>query len=77
MSVIVTGSSSLDLLQSAGEPLTGRKTTVPLYPISVQESLSVTGRRDAAPHLSDYLRYGMYPAVLTATTFREKESIGS
>ncbi len=73
--VMVTGSSSLDLLQSAGEALTGRKTVITLYPISMQEVLSVTSRWDAPRHLPDYLRYGMYPAVLTATTHREKESI--
>lgn len=73
--VIVTGSSSFDLLQSAGEALTGRKTVATLYPVSVQEALSVTDRWDVPRHLPDYLRYGMYPAVLTATTHQEKESI--
>ncbi len=73
--VIVTGSSSLDLLQSAGEALTGRKTVVTLFPASMQEALSITNRLDAPRYLPDYLRYGMYPAVLTATTHREKESI--
>ncbi len=73
--VIATGSSSFDLMQSAGEALTGRKIVVTLYPISVHETLSSTNRWDAPRHLPDYLRYGMYPAVLTATTYDEKESI--
>jgi uncharacterized protein len=73
--VIVTGSSSFDLLQSAGEALTGRKTIAALFPVSVQESLAITNRWEIARHIPDYLRYGMYPAVLTATTHSEKESI--
>jgi uncharacterized protein len=75
VSVIVTGSSSFDLLQSTGESLTGRKTVATLYPISVEEAVFTTDRWDNSRHLRDYLRYGMYPAVLTATTYREKESI--
>lgn len=73
--VIVSGSSSFDLLQSAGEALTGRKTVASLYPISVQESLSTTNRWDLSRNVPDYVRFGMYPAVLTATTYQEKESI--
>lgn len=73
--VIVTGSSSFDLLQSAGEALTGRKTIATLYPVSVQESLFTSTQWDIARDLPDYLRFGMYPEVLTATTYREKESV--
>ena len=73
--VVVTGSSSFDLLQSAGESLTGRKTIATLYPISVQESLFTSTRWDISRDLPDYLRFGMYPAVLTTTTYREKESV--
>ncbi len=32
--IIATGSSSFDLANQVGEPLTGRKTTLTLYPIS-------------------------------------------
>ena len=75
VSVIVTGSSSFDLLQSAGEALTGRKTVVTLYPVSVEETLSPSNRWDLPRYLPDYLRFGMYPAVIAAATYQEKESI--
>ena len=35
--VVATGSSSFDLSQQIGEPLTGRKNTIILYPISQKE----------------------------------------
>jgi predicted AAA+ superfamily ATPase len=37
LSVIATGSSSFDLAQSVGEPLTGRKVTLILYPVAQLE----------------------------------------
>ncbi|AFG36537.1 ATP-binding protein [Spirochaeta africana] len=73
--VIVTGSSSFDLLQSTGESLTGRKTVATLFPVSVQEALSQVSRFDLPRLLPDYVRFGMYPAVLTAKTYQEKEAI--
>ena len=75
VSVIVTGSSSFDLLQSTGEALTGRKTVATLYPVSIEETLFTTNRWDLPRYLPDYLRFGMYPAVLAAATYQEKESI--
>lgn len=75
VSVIVTGSSSFDLRQSTGEALTGRKTVATLYPVSIQETLSTTNRWDLPRNLPDYLRFGMYPAVVAAATYQEKEAI--
>ena len=68
--VIVTGSSSFDLLQSTGESLTGKKTVVTLFPVSVQETLSRHSRFDLSRLLPDFLRFGMYPAVLTAANWQ-------
>lgn len=73
--VIVTGSSSFDLMQTTGEALTGRKNVVTLYPVSVEESLSVIDQWDLPRHLPDYLRFGMYPEVLTSSTYQQKESV--
>lgn len=73
--VIATGSSSFDLLQSAGESLTGRKTVINLFPICIQEARSHYNSINLPRHLPDFLRFGMYPAVLTATTYSEKEAI--
>ena len=74
VSVIITGSSSFELAGQVGEPLTGRKTTRYLLPISLQELLKV----DTAPsqtlkkHLSHWMVYGMYPNALTAETKEER-----
>jgi hypothetical protein len=67
ISVIVTGSSSFELAGQVGEPLTGRKTTRYLFPLSVGELLA----KESAPtrafqqKLSSYLLYGMYPNAIT------------
>ena len=37
LTIIATGSSSFDLRQKTGEPLTGRKRTITLFPLSMQE----------------------------------------
>jgi len=46
ISVIVTGSSSFDLINRTGESLTGRKITCIMYPISFQELVNQDGAYD-------------------------------
>lgn len=75
LSIIATGSSSFDLSQSVGEPLTGRKTTLTLYPVAQLELLNTHNRHELTEHLEQFLLFGAYPAVLTATTRQEKISI--
>ena len=68
VSVIVTGSSSFELAGQVGEPLTGRKTTRYLFPLSLQELLA----NESVPtqifknKLPSYLVYGMYPNAIIA-----------
>jgi predicted AAA+ superfamily ATPase len=75
--VISTGSSSFELAGQVGEPLTGRKRTLILYPISQSELLSLYNRFDLRQHLEDYLVYGTYPEVVLARTRRAKIDIMS
>jgi predicted AAA+ superfamily ATPase len=71
--VIATGSSSFDLAQNIGEPLVGRKKTVTLYPLSQQELLpEYANRAELKEHLEDFLIFGSYPGVVTASTREEK-----
>lgn len=49
--VIATGSSSFELSQQVGEPLTGRKKVINLFPFSQQELLSVHNRHELKEHL--------------------------
>ena len=66
--VIVTGSSSFELAGQVGEPLTGRKFTLSLYPLAQSELLSIHNKFELKEHLADYLVYGTYPEVLLAPT---------
>jgi predicted AAA+ superfamily ATPase len=66
--VIVTGSSSFELAGQVGEPLTGRKTTLSLYPMAQSELLSVYNRFELREKLTDFLIFGTYPEVLLAPT---------
>jgi predicted AAA+ superfamily ATPase len=66
--VIVTGSSSFELAGQVGEPLTGRKLTLNLYPMAQSELLSVYNRFELKEKLADFLVFGAYPEVLQAPT---------
>lgn len=70
--VIVTGSSSFELAGQVGEPLTGRKLTLNLYPMAQSELLSVYNRFELQEKLVDFLVFGTYPEVLQAPTQRAR-----
>jgi hypothetical protein len=70
--VLATGSSSFDLAHQIGEPLTGRKTTLTLYPIAQMELLLEHNQYDLKQNLEEYLVFGAYPEVLTTKTKEEK-----
>lgn len=75
MYIIVSGSSSFELSHSTGEPLTGRKTTLLLYPISLIELKKIYNTYEIKSKLNDWLIYGMYPEVINAKTKKEKRII--
>jgi uncharacterized protein len=62
--VIATGSSAFDLQHQTAEPLTGRKKTFHLYPISYQETVIDTSTLEAKRLLDTRLTYGLYPEVV-------------
>ena len=66
--VIVTGSSSFELAGQVGEPLTGRKRTLTLFPIAQSELLSTYNRFEMKEKMQDFLVFGTYPEVLLAPT---------
>ena len=70
--VIATGSSSFDLAGAIGEPLTGRKTTLTLFPVAQQELLSVYNRHELREKLEDFLVFGSYPEVVTAQNRQDR-----
>lgn len=64
--IIVTGSSSFELLGQVGEPLTGRKVSLRLFPLSQLELGQSMNAFELKERLTAYLRFGSYPEVLTA-----------
>lgn len=70
--VIATGSSSFDLSQSVGEPLTGRKTTLTLYPLAQLELLKNFNKFELREALEEYLIFGAYPEIVVEKRRDEK-----
>ena len=75
LKVIATGSSSFDLEQQTGEPLTGRKRVLILYPISILELSALMNRHELKAQLEHFLIYGSYPEVYTATSTTDKKEL--
>jgi predicted AAA+ superfamily ATPase len=75
ISVIATGSSSFELSGQIGEPLTGRKRTLLLYPFSIKELNNIYNRFEIKENIEDFLIYGTYPEVVTAKKREEKIEI--
>lgn len=73
--VIATGSSSFELAGQIGEPLTGRKRSLTLYPIAQSELLSRYNRHELRENLPSFLIFGTYPEVLDAPTREAKIQI--
>ena len=72
--VIVTGSSSFDLLNKVGEPLVGRKKTLTLFPFGQVELQETLSQYEMKEKLNDFLVYGSYPNVFLASTIDEKRT---
>lgn len=65
--VIATGSSTFDLAKQIGEPLTGRKSVIKMYPISQIELQELETRAETPSHLESRLLFGSYPEVIVQT----------
>jgi uncharacterized protein len=65
--VIASGSSSFDLLNKTGEPLTGRSYSFYLFPISQSELSLTENRLETRQNLETRLIYGSYPEIITMT----------
>lgn len=62
--VIASGSSSFDLAKQVGEPLTGRKITLKMYPLAQLELSNIQSRVQIDACLEERLIYGSYPEVI-------------
>ena len=73
--IIATGSSSFELAGQTGEPLTGRKKTLMLFPIAQMEMIHHFNRFELTEKLEEFLVYGSYPTVITANSFSQKSGL--
>ncbi len=71
--IIATGSSSFDLAKSLGEPLTGRKYTLKLFPLAQLELQQMENRAQTEANLENRLIYGSYPEIVLMQDNRQKE----
>lgn len=73
--VIATGSSSFELSGQIGEPLTGRKYTLTLYPVAQLELAKLYNHFELQERLHSWLIFGSYPEVVVAGNTSEKQKV--
>lgn len=71
--VIATGSSSFDLAKDIGEPLTGRKITLRLFPLAQMEISKIEQRHETSGNLESRLIYGAYPEIVVSPDKHKRE----
>lgn len=73
--IIAIGSSSFELSGQIGEPLTGRKNTLTLFPIAQMELKTMYNNFDLKQRMEEFLIYGCYPEVITVQNSDERKKI--
>jgi len=73
--IVVTGSSSFNLLDMTEEVLTGRKFVYHLFPLSLEEIYPQRDMLMVSKDLETYLIYGNYPEIVKAETFDDKREL--
>ena len=71
--VIATGSSSFELAKDVGEPLTGRKFILKLFPLAQMEISQTEKRHETQSNLESRLIFGSYPEVVTTRDNQQRE----
>lgn len=70
--IIVTGSSTINLLDATQEPLTGRKYVYTLYPLAISEIVPNQDVLAIQKMWQECLLYGSYPRVTQQVSFENK-----
>ncbi|MBN2092724.1 ATP-binding protein [candidate division KSB1 bacterium] len=65
LKIIASGSSSFDLSNKLGEPLTGRQRIGILYPISMLEIKNQFGPMEIIQRLEEFMIFGTFPEAIT------------
>ena len=71
--IIASGSASFSLAQKVGEPLTGRKKTIHLYPLSVKELINIKDKTYYQEIFETHLIFGGYPEAFNLKSNEEKQ----
>jgi len=71
--IAVTGSSAFDLGNLTGEPLTGRKHTFSLFPLSEREFRQTESIKDQPDILKQRLVFGSYPELVNLEDSSDKK----
>lgn len=71
--VLLSGSSAYDLSSRTGEPLTGRKQTLYLYPLSEKELTQTGDYIYLKENLRERLIYGNYPELIHLKERKQKQ----
>ena len=73
--VIASGSSSLALAGQLGEPLTGRRRELTLYPLAALEFAAWRGPMEVESRIAESLIYGAYPEVVVAANDQDRREL--
>jgi len=73
--ILVTGSSSFNLLDKTQEALTGRKFVFNLFPLSLEEMFGGKDQLAISKNLEALLIYGNYPEIAGQVSFENKEDL--
>ncbi len=73
LKIIVTGSSAFDIANLTGEPLTGRKYEVMMFPVAESEYNKIEKPEEAKDNLMQRLVYGGMPELVNIPDQNEKE----
>lgn len=74
LTILASGSSSFELADKVSEALTGRSQTFWLYPFAHEEIKEKYSNMSADLAMSDWLRFGMLPAVVTQSDEKSKRA---
>ncbi len=72
LKIVVTGSSAFDITNFTGEPLTGRKFEIILYPVSENEFRLIEKSQEWFDNLSQRLVYGNLPELVNIESQKDK-----
>ncbi|MGE5383991.1 MAG: ATP-binding protein [Omnitrophica WOR_2 bacterium] len=73
LKIIATGSSVFDISNKLGEPLTGRKYSLYLFPFAQMEMAKYENVIESRSRLEERLIYGMYPELIHIQGTSEKQ----